>query len=220
MQSAVAQLRFGDHEEEILSRALENERLMELKVPNLKKAENARMSLSIEFACKSLNIAVSRAALIKLCGDLSPKIYVEAFQKCTNLMGLKFENHNTIDVFAIKYGSSQATVDAAHSILESYKQHQSASHMYNQVPDYSSALYQGAAFAVAAKASKLKSMPKKDAFFDSLDISNKQLFHKVCTDMEVSRKNVSSCVCVDHKQLLLLLLLILISRVVPSMRTC
>jgi hypothetical protein len=185
LEDFVDELDFGVHKEDITSKALENIRLMDLKVTNLKKAENARIPLAIEFACKSLHITAPRPALVHRAG-ISNKEYIEAFQKCINLMGFKFENLNTITVFGVKYSSSDTATDA-HTLLEAYARQQKAKGNTYQQPagDYGSALYHGAAFIVAAKMNKVKAMPKRDHFFLTLDLPNKDLFMKVCAAMEV-----------------------------------
>eukprot|EP00603_Paraphysomonas_imperforata_P015891 CAMPEP_0114470514 /NCGR_PEP_ID=MMETSP0104-20121206/11308_1 /TAXON_ID=37642 ORGANISM="Paraphysomonas imperforata, Strain PA2" /NCGR_SAMPLE_ID=MMETSP0104 /ASSEMBLY_ACC=CAM_ASM_000202 /LENGTH=330 /DNA_ID=CAMNT_0001644275 /DNA_START=203 /DNA_END=1195 /DNA_ORIENTATION=- len=187
MKNAVEALDFGAKEDEITSKALEYMRMMEIKVNNLKKAENARMALAIEFSCKSHHIPVPRTALMKLAGGVSQKDYIDAIQKCTNLMDLKFDNLCTIEVFGVKY-SSVDTANMARELLVTYEQQQAQLNRYMQKRDYGSALYQGAAFAVAAKANKLKVMPKRDIFFKTLDLSTKSVFDKICAELEaVSR---------------------------------
>lgn len=186
MESAVVGLGLaGTWQDEIVTKALENQRLMSMKVNNLNRAESARTALAIEFACKSLRIPVPpRTSFLKLAGGLSQKDYVDAFQKCIKLMDLKFENLNTIDVFAVKYGSSDTASDAK-LLLEAFKRQQAKLSKYHHTPDYGSALYQGAAFIVAAKTNKLKVVPKRDAFFESLDLPNKNLFNRLCMELEV-----------------------------------
>lgn len=188
LDSMVAGLNFGPLEQEVLAKAKENERLMGIKGVKLANAENARLPIAIEFACKHLHITVPRASLLKESG-LSSKVYIEALQRCTNLMGFKFANLNTIDVFAVRYSSTGTAIDARR-ILEAFKKQDQMSNslMYQKRndDDYDTALYHGAAFSVAAKINKLTSVPRRDVFLNSLDVANKKLFLKVHALMEVS----------------------------------
>jgi hypothetical protein len=185
LESFISGLGIGVHHEELLLKAQEYLRLMDIKVQDLKKAENARNSIATEFACKYLHIDVPRDKLVELAG-ISSKDYKTALQKCAVRMDLKFKNRNTIEVYKIKY-SSDDTAAYAYSLLETYKQQDAISKPFEQIPDYETPLYHGAAFVVAAKVNKLQAVPKKDKFFDLLDLPSKQLFQKVCTAMEVNR---------------------------------
>ena len=191
LHDLINQLNFGIKNDEIIQKALEYERLMTMKVINLKKAENARTPIAIEFACKTLYVTVPRDTLVRFSG-LRHNEYLQAVQKCKSLMGLKFENLNTIEVFGFKY-SGEDTAKEAYAILEAYKQEEAKINKYEQLPDYDSALYQGAAFVVASRITKLKTVPKRDVFFETLDLPSKAIFNKMCNSMEVSVGLSSYC---------------------------
>ena len=169
---------------QLINLIMENERQMARKVPHLKKGENARTPLAIELSCLALHITVPRDELLSVAG-IKKNDYLQALEKCTKLMGFQVQNRKTIEMFAIKY-SSVDTGTSAYSLLESYEQQHEAKHKFQQPLDYQSALYQAAAFFIAAKVRKLKSVPRRDQFFATLDLTNGTLFTKVCDDMEVS----------------------------------
>lgn len=195
VEELVARLNLGEMDGQVTSKAKELERLMALKVPNLKKAENARPALAVEFACKHLFRSMPRSAFVQAAG-VSQRDYTEAYQKCCNLMGLRFQNNNTIEVFRVKYGSNE-TADCALSLLEAFKQQDSLKFKHHALPDYNSPLYHGAAFVAAAKRTKLNSI-KRDTFFSALEIPNKAMFNRVCSEIE-SIKNDDTTIRSDIK---------------------
>lgn len=171
---------------DLINQIMENERLMLRKVPDLKKGENARTSLGIELACLALHIPAPREDLLRIAG-IKSRDYLIALEKCKTLMCFQQDNRNTIEIFAVKYSSPDVGAYAL-SLLQAYihKYQEEERNKYSKPPDYQSALYQGAAFYIAAKIKKLKSVPKREVFFKSLDSTNSSLFYKLCHEIEVS----------------------------------
>lgn len=164
----------------LINNIMENERVMTLRVPVLKGAENARTPLAIHLACQTLHIPPPRDDLIRIAG-VKKKEYLQALLQCTTRMGI--ENQNTIKVFGIKY-SRPDIADDAHYLLNAYKEE--TNRKYHLSSSYTSALYQGAAFFVAAKIKKDKTITSRDTFFETLDLPDKNSFAKTCAAMEVS----------------------------------
>ena len=146
----------GIRDMSVLAKTKEVLRLLNMRMPcgALKKAEVCRHIIAIEIACRLLNVSFDKNKLV-LQSTLKMKSYQEALISCKNVLKVKWQTANIMDVLSVQFGVQHKT--AAYSLLDKYQTEYVDKLNTNRQSfvDISSPVYQAAAYYIASKSQKV-----------------------------------------------------------------